>query len=74
MPSFEEEAFARAQQMNKRQPFYGNNQQNQKSIPKQEQPPKKEQKSAVEKPPEQTMQKSPSIMFIAPLSPSLSSL
>ena len=63
MPSFEEEAFARAQQMNKRQTFYGNNQQNQKSAPKQEQPPKKEQKPAVEKPPKQKMQNSSNICY-----------
>lgn len=56
MPSFEEEAFARAQQMTKRQPFYGNNQQSQKSVPKQEQMPKKEQKPVPEKPPEQKLQ------------------
>lgn len=45
MASFEEEAFARAQQMNRRQPFYHNNQQqNQKASPKQEQTQKPEPK------------------------------
>lgn len=59
MPSFEEEAFARAQQMNKRQPFHSNNHQNQKSAPKQEQPSKKdqrEQNSVPENLPEQKTQ------------------
>lgn len=46
MPSFEEEAFARAQQMNKRQPFYnGNQQQIQRTNQKQEQCEKPKQKS-----------------------------
>lgn len=62
MPSFEEEAFARAQQMNKRRPFYTDNQQSKKATGKDEHPTKEEPKPVAEKMPEKAIQNNVSLL------------